>query len=341
MAVPFTARSRRVLGPAQRVAETVALGANNAGSYAISRTGALVVLHGRSAEDRHLVTIGVGAQVTPATTTPRHFGWPVLSPDSRRVAVEVGERTAGPYDVWVFDLDSRALSRLTTNGQGIRPGGWISNDTVVYLLRGGPQNIAVAQAWDGSGTPRTLLEYGAPMLAVSVGPRGSWIAAAVGGVESGDIVIAPLDSPRAVRPFVATSANEASPRVSPDGTLLAYVSDESGRAEVYVRPIARPGARIQISADGGAEPVWARDGKAVFYRELTTVIRAQLAARPDLRVTQRTPNPSGARIVSVVGGSFYDVFPDGQRLLAVSAPARPLRAMFYLDWPALLTTSKR
>jgi Tol biopolymer transport system component len=201
--------------------------------------------------------------------------------------------------------------------------------------------IAVAQAWDGSGTPRTLLEYGAPMLAVSVDPRGSWIAAAVGGVESGDIVIAPLDSPRAVRPFVATSANEASPRVSPDGTLLAYVSDESGRAEVYVRPIARPGARIQISADGGAEPVWARDGKAVFYRELTTVIRAQLAARPDLRVTQRTPNPSGARIVSVVGGSFYDVFPDGQRLLAVSAPARPLRAMFYLDWPALLTTSKR
>jgi serine/threonine-protein kinase len=348
MAVPFSARSRRVTGPAQPVAESVALGANGAAAYAISHTGALAVLHGATAEERYLEIVDANAQSTRATTTPRHFGWPVLSPDARRVAVEVGERTAGPWDVWVFDLDSRSLSRLTTEGRGIRPGGWLSSDTVVFLELGGDRRLAgdntlraVAQAWDGSGTPRLVLESDRAIQAVSVGPRGSWVAAAVGRLVSSDIVIAPLDSPRAVRTFVATPAHEGTPRVSPDGTLLAYVSDESGRAEVYVRPIARPGARIQVSVDGGAEPVWDRDGKALYYRDLTALVRAQLAAQPDLRVASRTAVVANTRLVGGVGGSFYDVFPDGRRVLAVTTPARRMSAMLYLNWPGLLAPATR
>src|SRR5262245_6909860 len=84
--------------------------------------------------------------------------------------------------------------------------------------------------------------------------------------------------PRA-QPFLKTQFNEHSPAFSPDVRWLAYTSDESGRDESYVMAFPGPGGRWQVSVDGGAEPLWSRDGKEIFYRNGDKVMSVAVETR--------------------------------------------------------------
>ena len=106
------------------------------------------------------------------------------------------------------------------------------------------------------------------------------------GLTQRDIRMAPLDSMDKLRPFIAPQADEWLPAISPNGRLLAYVTTESGRSEVYVRPLAG-GGRIQVSVDGGSEPQWSRDGRELFYRGNSHMIASQLTEQPELAVQRR------------------------------------------------------
>jgi Tol biopolymer transport system component len=110
-------------------------------------------------------------------------------------------------------------------------------------------------------------------------------------------------------------------RFSPDGRWLAYSSDESGQDEVYVRPFPGPGGRVQISADGGTEPVWSPDGKKVFYRsaDATEFFAASLAFTPMPSVTARAKLFAGP-YQDEWDVADYDVTRDGKQLIVV----RPL-----------------
>ena len=133
---------------------------------------------------------------------------------------------------------------------------------------GGVRRRVASIPWDLSGPSQTVTaDSSIPPEDASVGPPHGVVAVRFKGYTlPGDISIAPLDSPSAMRAFVATPADEETPRLSPDGKLLAYGSDETGQYEVYVRPVAGPGGRVQISAGGGSEPVWAAGGRAIYYR---------------------------------------------------------------------------
>ena len=138
-----------------------------------------------------------------------------------------------------------------------------------------------------------------------------------GSGTQGDLFVAPVDSPAAVRPFLMTAADEDSPSISPDGRWIAYVSDESGRREVYVRPLTGPGPRVQISVDGGTEPVWGRSGREVFYRDETRMLSARVELEPEARVSRRDmlfPDTSFDRARE---GAGYDVMPNDKELLMV------------------------
>src|SRR6185503_1388711 len=123
-----------------------------------------------------------------------------------------------------------------------------------------------------SGTPEVFLRTDATINSVSVGPPKSFVVVQ----QSGDLLVAPLDSPRAIRKFVATLAAEYLPRVSPSGRLLAYVSDETGRAEVYITRLPGPKGRVIVSTGGGTEPVWSSTGEELFYRGSTHLISARI-----------------------------------------------------------------
>jgi Tol biopolymer transport system component len=126
--------------------------------------------------------------------------------------------------------------------------------------------------------------------------------------------------------FLVTQHNERSPVFSKDGKWIAYMSDESGTDEIYVRPYPRRGGKWTISRGGGREPVWGRDGKTLYFRRGTEIVSVAIELRDgDLSAgEQRVVTTVGDEIFSSVSGSqSYDVSPDGQRLLTTASIELP------------------
>ena len=153
----------------------------------------------------------------------------------------------------------------------------------------------------------------------SVSPDGQTLAFyAPGPTTSMVIWVVPLEGERKPEPFLQTRFTEAAPMFSPDGRWLAYSSNESGRNEVYVQPFPGPGGKWLISAEGGREPAWARNGRELFYRNGNKMMAVDITTEPTFRAGTRRmlferPNyVSGTR-------ADYDISPDGQRFLMLKA----------------------
>jgi serine/threonine-protein kinase len=122
---------------------------------------------------------------------------------------------------------------------------------------------------------------------------------------------------RQTRALVDTAANEMTPEFSPDGRWLAYVSSQSGRAEVYVQPYPGPGERHLISTDGGLQPAWSRDGRQLFYvrpRGVPTLFSFAITQDAAFRAGTPTPLFANADLATAWGRS-YDVSLDGAKFL--------------------------
>jgi serine/threonine-protein kinase len=126
------------------------------------------------------------------------------------------------------------------------------------------------------------------------------------------------------RKVVASSRyfeNEA--RVSPDGRWVAFVTDESGSDQVVVQPLSGTGARVQVSANGGTEPVWSRDGRRLFYRAARRFVAANVTTTPTFAVTSRDILFGDTFLTAAAPHANYDVTPDGKRLLVLEAVEDP------------------
>ena len=132
---------------------------------------------------------------------------------------------------------------------------------------------------------------------------------------------------------------EAFPALSPDGHWLAYVGDESGRTEVYVRPYPGPGGKVVVSQNGGTEPIWSRDGRELFYRGPVNgspqLIAAQVETKPGFRVVARTPLFDDADFETSTPHANYDVMPDGKSFIMVRL-GRATEFRYLQNWPALM-----
>jgi len=153
-------------------------------------------------------------------------------------------------------------------------------------------------------------------------PDGATLAFTESHPESNnDILLLDVKS-RRVTSFLNSRADEGWPDISPDGRWLAYVSDESGSREVWVRPLSGQGGRWQISSEGGSEPIWSKDGTQLFYRQAGQVWVAEIrkaggfdAGRARLLFEQR----------AFAGGNpirGWDTWPEGQRFLMVKLDQR-------------------
>jgi Tol biopolymer transport system component len=131
-------------------------------------------------------------------------------------------------------------------------------------------------------------------------------------------LLAPND--RSTRSWLDSTFEEGAPRFSPDGRWLAYVSNESGRHEVYIRLLAGSSGRQPVSNGGGTEPVWARDGRELFYRQGNTMMAVGLTGRgADLQAGRPQALFDGSFVKGSIDAANYDVTPDGQRFLMVQS----------------------
>jgi len=143
----------------------------------------------------------------------------------------------------------------------------------------------------------------------------------IGEQAQRDIWVVDVDGERTPRPFLATSANELSPVFSPDGRYLAYVSDETGRNEVYVRPFPPPGPVTVVSIDGGNEPVWSHDGSKLFYRHADRLMSVSVRYRPRFELGRPVTAMDAPLLPGSGGNPSYDVAADGSRFLVLRSAA--------------------
>jgi serine/threonine-protein kinase len=195
---------------------------------------------------------------------------PRLSPKGDRFVVQIG----GSRDLWTYDVGRSTLTRLTSNRiVAFSAPFWTANGRRVGFITWFDGEIGLGLVPpDGSGEVEKLLtdvgtrsfERTDPVLL----PDGSGIilTGLAPGTTIEDLLLVPLSGDRRVRPLFHAEGVERNPAVSPDGRFIAYNSDESGRTEVYVRPLPDAGSgKWQISTDGGAGPVWTRGGSEIVY----------------------------------------------------------------------------
>jgi Tol biopolymer transport system component len=245
-----------------------------------------------------------------------------LSPDGRQLAVAINI----PSDLWVINLARGTKSRLTFTPGMERPLWTADTRQVVYSScdpATGHSRIYRRQA-DGSGVEETLLADEQCMGAMELSPDGKTLIymKLTSAVAKPDLWALPLTGER--KPFVLLDSPfiEADAQLSPDGRYLAYMSDESGRYEVYIVPFnpAAPGHPVaggkwQISITGGFEPRWRKDGRELFFTNLNGQIMAVSLSVKSGAIEPETPHA----LFTVSNSKSVDVSADGQRFL-IAAP---------------------
>jgi serine/threonine-protein kinase len=318
---PFDRRRVRFSGPPQLVAEAVRVGMLSVAKLGVSRTGSLVYISG-SMQPREMVTVDRAGreQVLPAPLA--RYRDPRLSPDGRRIAVGIEHGNGGIFssDIWVYELASRSLSRLTFDSVSSSPEWARDGRTMAYvrqlgsMTREGLFRIAA----DGSGMPETLLVRPHPVWEVQFTPDGRTMVFRENHPQTHrDIWIAPLDAPLAARPLLRTPFEERAIALSPDGRWLAYVSNETGSDEVYVRRLLEGSARWRVSMRGGNEPRWGHGGELLFRNgDSLYAVAMQLGA--ELRAGPPRALFGGKFQLGLVSSAVsYDVSRDGDRFLMV------------------------
>jgi serine/threonine protein kinase len=241
---------------------------------------------------------------------------PRVSPDGRRVAVTVLEGGGDHNDVWLYDLTRETWSRFTSEGDNAFPLWAPDGRTLTYVSnKAGPDNM-YRKSLDGSGPEERLLASDRPNYPFSWSDGVlAFVATFPRTVQ--DIWVLRSDRPGKPAPFLETPFGEGAPTFSPDGRWLAYVSNESGRNEIHVRPFPGPGEEVTISAEGGNEPVWSRNGRELFYRRGDAMMAVDITTSPVLKVGKPRRLFEKPYELSSLFWPEYDVTPDGQRFMMV------------------------
>ncbi len=336
MAVPFDPQRLTATGEAVPVVEGVLQSPiTGAAQYSISATGSLVYVPGgiRSAQSK-LVWVSRNGAEQPLVAPGRSYMFPKLSPDGRRLAVNIVEQET---QVWVHDLSRETLTRLTFEGTTNAAPVWTPDGKRIAFQsnKEGPQNIFWQMA-DGSGGLERLTTSQYLNAAVSWSPDGQLLAfLEINPTTQRDIWVLRL-SDRKAQPFLQTRFNETAPRFSPDGRWLAYISDESGRFEIYVQPYPGPGGKWQISTEGGTEPMWNPNGRELFYRSGDKMMAVDIASQPSFSAGTPRMLFEGRYETPIVPIDNYDVSLDGQRFLMLKpseqAQAAPTQINVVLNW---------
>jgi Tol biopolymer transport system component len=309
--------------------------ASGGAHVAFSPRGPLAYVPGGAVEaQRSLMWVDRDGRAREVTDRKQDFLHPRLSPSADRVAVAV---RLAKSDLWVYELARGTLTRLTAGVGSVMAPAWTPDGrrlTFVMTTAGSGSGLFVKPA-DGSGSPEPLVSNAYTHLTSCWSADGKRLAFDEQRPDTGwDLWVLTVGQGQP-EPFLRTPANELSPVFSPDGQWLAYSSDETGRAEVYVQPFPGPGARWQVSAEGGSFPLWARNGRELFYRNGDKMMAADVSTVPTFAAGRPHLVFEGAYL-----STLYDVSPDGRSFLMIKAGDRdPASAQInvILDWIPELT----
>jgi serine/threonine-protein kinase len=342
MAVRFDLARMEVIGQPSPLVEDVMQAFSEssaynsgAGQFGVSDTGSLIYAAGGVVPDMKnlLVWVDQTGMEQPLTDAQFPFLGPRLSADGRRIAYATMGRE---WQVWVYDLGTGTNSRLTGEGVAFNVNWTPDGKRLIFAWhKSGVPNL-FWQPYDGSSPMERLTTSEYTQAPGSWSPDGKTVALVQEHAATGwDVAVLDTRSGR-VTPFLNSQFSETHPEFSPDGRWLAYTSDESKRDEVYVRPFPGPGVKYPVSSAGGNSPLWARNGKQLFYQWqdqvwVVDVLTDGGFATSKPRLLFEKP---GYGLTSPLRS--YDLSRDGQRFLMVKLEQRkptPVTEMILvLNW---------
>ncbi|HJR34475.1 MAG TPA: protein kinase [Gemmatimonadales bacterium] len=311
-AVPFDADNRKISGAPVPIADRVRFGPAFPAKMGVARSGTLAFIQGGNSL-RHLVLADAGGRVTALPGPSRFYDTPRFSPEGQRIAVQVTD-FAGvtTNDIWLYDLRSEQMSRLTFDSSSAIAAWAPDGRHLVYAGRG---RTVLKIPTDGSGVPETLLvrQSGAVELELARDGKTFAIRQTVSGTTR-DVWVGSLDSSRAERPLLRTPFNERAIALSPDGKWLAYVSNEAGSDELFVRRLDEGSGRWRVPRGGAAEPRWGPGGRELYFRVADTVMAMEMTPGPEPSFSTPRTVLVG-RFVSDIQRAVWDIAPDGRRFV--------------------------
>jgi Tol biopolymer transport system component len=273
-------------------------------------------------EPRSLVFADRAGTFRLATGERRSFHAPKFSPDGRRLSVDF--TGSDGRDVWILSLGQGTMSRATFDRDG-HDATWAPDGRFLTYTSFKSGTFGIYRVQPGTETPAESL-----LASPALGYTGQWLPDGSGLVTVGnnlrpgsgaDIALVTHHGRGPVEPVIANALQTQYPALSPDGRLLAYVSDQSGGQQVFVRPLAGTGDEIQLSQQGGSEPVWGPGGRELFYRGTTgsrlDLMVAELRTAPELDVVSRRALFPIDEIAGTAPHANFDISPDGKTLAMV------------------------
>jgi eukaryotic-like serine/threonine-protein kinase len=301
--------------------------------FALSASGVVAYVQGRPAA-RALVKVSRDGSAVALTEALRAYRYPRVSPNSRQIAVVVADGTAS--DIHLVDAADGKLTPLTATGGNTHPA-WTSDGRRVTFasVGSGSQGYDLFSIPVGNGArvqPELLLAREGGQFPTSWSPTAPLLAFyELSNATARDILVWSKDG-GAVR-VRATASNERFAAFSPNGRWLAYVSDQSGRDEVWVHAYAGRRPDVMVSSDGGTEPVWSPDGRELYFRK-GAELRA-VASDPDKGPTGPTTvvfSQAYELSPAEVGRPNYDVLPDGTGFVMVRGEPPVTHLRVILNW---------
>jgi Tol biopolymer transport system component len=348
-AVPFDVGTLAVTGAAERVLDVATTmifgGVISMPLVAIDREGSIAYTPALHGAEGTLVRIDGNERLTAIPIASAAYNSPRLSPDGSRVALSIADERGRP-DIWIIDVARGTRLRLTTEG-GQFPAWSPDGRAVTFAAIGAPETERGAGLLrvpaDGSGTVSAVTDSRLRQQPSTLSLDGKILVFAqlmdVRGRFQSDLY--QLTEGGAPVAILATPADERSPALAPDGRWVAYVSNSTGRDEVYIKNLSPGGATLPVSNSGGFQPVWARDGRSLFYREADRLMRSTFDGS-----SARLGNSAFAMALSraTFGNSpdaaDYDVGPDGSlTLIRRDTVATGEDVKVILNWSRTLSRS--
>jgi serine/threonine-protein kinase len=337
-AMRFDARALTVTGPEVGFVEEITSTELGFPYYVLSDNGLLLYWKGGFADDEFVWVDRTGL------ARPVESGWSFmaggadqgwdLSPDGSRITYRANGESG--YDLWVKEIEGGPPTRLTFGGPPDWKPRWSPDGTEITF--GSRPDSLGWQIWqvraDGTGEPEVITSSDVQLsLGYWAPPDGEWLVMRTRGLPNTrggrDVTIIRPGIDSFPTPISAGPDEETGPEVSRDGRWIAYVSDETGQFEVFVRPFPDGrGGRWQVSAAGGTMPLWAHNGREMFYVDLEhRVVAVSIDTRNGFRVT-------GERVLFQLDASYatrlyrwtsglWDIAPDDQRFLMVRSRDLP------------------
>jgi eukaryotic-like serine/threonine-protein kinase len=346
IAQPFDVGHMKMTGEPSHLAEGLLTSGNGgAAGFSVSERGVLAYTGWGTSRDKRLVWFDRAGKQLGTVGQPGNYCGPEFSPDEKRVAVEIGCNEDA--DIWSLEVARGTSTRLTFDPANDRYARWSPdrNRILFQSNRGGTVYNLYQKAANGAGNEELVMQSSESKYPYDWSRDGRFVVYAAfgsGKEATGRLWVLPLFGEHKPFAFLKTDFMETQARFSPDGHWMAYVSDESGKDEVYISSFPEASGKVLVSTNGGVQPRWRGDGKELFYLELDRKLMA-VPVKEGSALEVGSPKSlfdfSFSPRFGFDGNPYayyqYDVTADGQRFLLTTPPENAsLPVTVVLNWTA-------